>query len=79
MCGIILHITERGYMNTLLEPNTTWLVIRKRAYKMTGFDTDYRVEKETKNKGKADQYKHSLEMLNEEKSVSHFIVSVPHE
>ncbi len=36
-------------------------------------------EKETKNKGKADQYKHSLEMLNEEKSVSHFIVSVPHE
>jgi hypothetical protein len=44
---------------------------------MAGFDTDYRVEKETKNKGKADQYKHSLEMLNEEKSVSHFIVSVP--
>ena len=79
MCGIILHITERGYMNNLLEPNTTWLVIRKRAYKMAGFDTDYRVEKETKNKGKADQYKHSLEMLNEEKSVSHFIVSVPHE
>ena len=60
-----------------LEPNTTWLVIRKRAYQ--NFDTDYRVEKETKNKGKADQYKHSLEMLNEEKSVSHFIVSVPHE
>jgi len=70
-------ITERGYMNNLLEPNTTWLVIRKRAYQ--NFDTDYRVEKETKNKGKADQYKHSLEMLNEEKSVSHFIVSVPHE
>ena len=66
-------------MNNLLEPNTTWLVIRKRAYKMAGFDTDYRVEKETKNKGKADQYKHSLEMLNEEKSVSHFIVSVPNE
>ena len=66
-------------MNNLLEPNTTWLVIRKRAYKMVGFETDYRVEKETKNKGKADQYKHSLEMLNEEKSVSHFIVSVPHE
>jgi len=66
-------------MNNLLKPNTTWLVIRKRAYKMVGFDTDYRVEKETKNKGKADQYKHSLEMLNEEKSVSHFIVSVPHE
>ena len=64
---------------TLLEPNTTWLVIRKRAYKMAGVDTDYRVEKETKNKGKADQYKHSLEMLNEEKSVSHFIVSVPNE
>ena len=57
-------------MNNLLEPNTTWLVIRKRAYKMAGFDTDYRVEKETKNKGKADQYKHSLEMLNEEKEVS---------
>ena len=36
-------------MNNLLEPNTTWLVIRKRAYKMAGFDTDYRVEKETKN------------------------------
>ena len=70
-------ITERGYMNNLLEPNTTWLVIRKRAYQ--NFDTDYRVEKETKNKGKADQYKHSLDMLNEEKSVSHFIVSVPHE
>ena len=66
-------------MNNLLKQNTTWLVIRKRAYKMVGFDTDYRVEKETKNKGKADQYKHSLEMLNEEKSVSHFIVSVPHE
>ncbi len=66
-------------MNNLLEPNTIWLVIRKRAYKMVGFETDYRVEKETKNKGKADQYKHSLEMLNEEKSVSHFIVSVPHE
>ena len=66
-------------MNNLLKPNTTWLVIRKRAYKMVGFDTDYRVEKETKNKGKADQYKHSLEMLNEEKSVSHFIVSVPNE
>ena len=66
-------------MNNLLKPNTTWLVIRKRAYKMVGIDTDYRVEKETKNKGKADQYKHSLEMLNEEKSVSHFIVSVPHE
>ena len=78
MCGIILHITERGQMKEL-EPNTTWLVIRKRAYKMAGFDTDYRVEKETKNKGKADQYKHSLDMLNEEKSVSHFIVSVPHE
>ena len=66
-------------MNNLLEPNTIWLVIRKRAYKMVGFETDYRVEKETKNRGKADQYKHSLEMLNEEKSVSHFIVSVPHE
>ena len=66
-------------MNNLLKPNTTWLVIRKRAYKMVGFDTDYRVEKETNNKGKADQYKHSLEMLNEEKSVSHFIVSVPNE
>ena len=78
MCGIILHITERGYMKELI-PNTTWLVIRKRAYKMVGFETDYRVEKETKNKGKADQYKHSLEMLNEEKSVSHFIVSVPNE
>ena len=71
-------ITERGHMKEL-EPNTTWLVIRKRAYQMAGFDTDYRVEKETKNKGKADQYKHSLEMLNEEKNVSHFIVSVPHE
>jgi len=78
MSLIMRDITERGYMKEL-EPNTTWLVIRKRAYKMVGFDTDYRVEKETKNKGKADQYKHSLEMLNEEKSVSHFIVSVPHE
>jgi len=66
-------------MNNLLKANTTWLVIRKRAYKMVGFNTDYRVEKETKNKGKADQYKHSLEMLNEEKSVTHFIVSVPSE
>jgi len=46
---------------------------------MAGFETDYRVEKGTTNKGKADQYKHSLEMLNEEKSVSHFIVSVPNE
>ncbi len=51
-------------MNTLLEPKTTWLVIRKRAYKMAGFETDYRVEKGTNNKGQADQYKHSLEILN---------------
>ena len=70
---------KRGKNMKELKPNTLWLVIRKRAYKMAGFETDYRVEKGTTNKGKADQYKHSLEMLNEEKSVSHFIVSVPNE
>jgi len=78
MCVKIME-NKRGKNMKELKPNTTWLVIRKRAYKMAGFETDYRVEKETKNKGKADQYKHSLEMLNEEKSVSHFIVSVPNE
>ena len=66
-------------MNNLLEPNTTWLVIRKRAYKMAGFETDYRVEKGTTNKGKADQYLHSFNMLNESKDTSYFIVEAPHE
>ena len=43
------------------------------------FTDDYSVPKATNNKGKADQYLHSLNMLNDSKNTSYFIVSVPHE
>ena len=69
-------ITERGQMKEL-EPNTLWLVIKHVHY--GNFADDYSVPKFTKNKGQADQYLHSLNMLNESKSTSYFLVSVPHE
>ena len=78
MCGIILHITERGYMKELI-PNTTWLVVKWVHYDSLSFTDDYSVPKATNNKGKADQYLHSLNMLNDSKNTSYFIVSVPHE
>ena len=78
MCGIILHITERGYMKELI-PNTTWLVVKWVHYDSLNFTDDYSVPKATNNKGKADQYLHSLNMLNDSKNTSYFLVSVPHE
>jgi hypothetical protein len=66
-------------MNTLLEPNTLWLVIKHVHYESSSFTDDYSVPKVTKNKGQADQYLHSLNMLNESKTTSYFIVSVPNE
>jgi len=67
-------------MNNLLKPNTTWLVVKWVHYDSLNFFTDdYSVPKATNNKGKADQYLHSLNMLNDSKNTSYFIVSVPHE
>ena len=66
-------------MNTLLKANTTWLVVKKVSYNSSSFTDDYSVPKVTKNKGQADQYLHSLNMLNESKSTSYFLVSVPSE
>ena len=66
-------------MNTLLKANTTWLVVKKVAYNSSSFTNDYSVPKYTNNKGKADQYLHSLNMLNEKKDTSYFIVEEPHE
>jgi hypothetical protein len=60
-----------------LIPNTMWLVIKHTHY--NNFVDDYSVPKATNNKGKADQYLHSLNMLNDSKNTSYFIVSVPHE
>ena len=42
-------------MNTLLEPNTLWLVIKHVHYESSSFTDDYSVPKVTKNKGQADQ------------------------
>jgi hypothetical protein len=61
-------------MNTLLKPNTIWLVVKKVSYNSSSFTDDYSVPKFTKNKGMADQYLHSLNMLNEKKDTSYFIV-----
>ena len=66
-------------MNNLLKPNTTWLVVKKVEYNSSSFTNDYSVPKFTDNKGNADQYLHSLNMLNESKTTSYFIVSVPNE
>ena len=66
-------------MNNLLKPNTTWLVVKWVHYDRLNFTDDYSVPKATNNKGKADQYLHSLNMLNDSKNTSYFIVSVPHE
>ena len=66
-------------MNNLLKPNTTWLVVKWVHYNNPSFTDDYSVPKFTNNKGKADQYLHSFNMLNESKDTSYFIVSVPHE
>jgi len=65
-------------MNNLLKPNTTWLVVKHVHYE-GAFNDDYSVPKATNNKGKADQYLHSLNMLNDHKNTSYFLVSVPHE
>ena len=59
--------------------NKTWLVIRHVHYESSSFTDDYSVPKFTNNKGKADQYLHSLNMLNEKKDTSYFIVEEPHE
>jgi len=66
-------------MNALLKANTTWLVVKWVHYDSPSFTDDYSVPKFTKNKGMADQYLHSLNMLNDNKNTSYFIVSVPHE
>ena len=66
-------------MNNLLKPNTTWLVVKWVHYDSLSFTDDYSVPKATNNKGKADQYLHSLNMLNDSKTTSYFLVSVPHE
>ena len=66
-------------MNTLLKANTTWLVVKKVEYNSSSFTNDYSVPKFTDNKGKADQYLHSLNMLNDKKDTSYFIVGVPSE
>ncbi len=66
-------------MNNLLKPNTTWLVVKWVHYDSLNFTDDYSVPKATNNKGKADQYLHSLNMLNDNKNTSYFLVSVPHE
>ena len=59
--------------------NKTWLVIRHVHYESSSFTDDYSVPKFTKNKGMADQYLHSLNMLNDKKDTSYFIVEVPNE
>jgi hypothetical protein len=66
-------------MNNLLKPNTTWLVVKHVHYDNLNLSDDYSVPKATNNKGKADQYLHSLNMLNDSKTTSYFLVSVPHE
>ena len=66
-------------MNTLLKPNTIWLVVKKVSYNSSSFTNDYSVPKFTNNKGKADQYLHSLNMLNEKKDTSYFIVEEPND
>ena len=66
-------------MNNLLKPNTTWLVVKWVHYDSLSFTDDYSVPKATNNKGKADQYLHSLNLLNDSKNTSYFLVSVPHE
>ena len=53
---------------------TTWLVVKWVHYDSPSFTDDYSVPKATINKGKADQYLHSLNMLNEKKDTSYFIV-----
>ena len=59
--------------------NKTWLIIKHVHYDSLSFTDDYSVPKFTDNKGKADQYLHSLNMLNDSKNTSYFLVSVPHE
>ena len=59
--------------------NKTWLIIKHVHYDSLSFTDDYSVPKFTDNKGKADQYLHSLNMLNEKKDTSYFIVEVPSE
>ena len=66
-------------MSNLLKPNTTWLVVKWVRYDSPSFADDYSVPKFTKNKGMADQYLHSLNMLNEKKDTSYFIVEEPSE
>ena len=66
-------------MNNLLKANTTWLVVKWVHYDSPSFTDDYSVPKFTKNKGMADQYLHSLNMLNEKKDTSYFIVEVPND
>ena len=66
-------------MNNLLKPNTTWLVVKWVHYDSPSFTDDYSVPKFTKNKGIADQYLHSLNMLNDKEDTSYFIVEEPHE
>ena len=66
-------------MNNLQKPNTTWLVVKKVDYNSSSFTNDYSVPKFTKNKGMADQYLHSLNMLNDKKDTSYFIVEVPND
>ena len=66
-------------MKELLKPNTTWLVVKWVHYDSPSFIDDYSVPKFTKNKGMADQYLHSLTMLNEKKDTSYFIVEVPND
>ena len=59
--------------------NKTWLIIRHVHYESSSFTDDYSVPKFTKNKGIADQYLHSLNMLNEKKDTSYFIVEEPND
>ena len=59
--------------------NKTWLIIKHVHYDSLSFTDDYSVPKFTKNKGMADQYLHSLNMLNEKKDTSYFIVEEPSE
>ena len=66
-------------MNTPLKANTTWLVVKKVEYNSSSFTNDYSVPKFTNNKGKADQYLHSFNMLNESKDTSYFIVEEPND
>ena len=58
---------------------TTWLVVKHVHYDSPSFTDDYSVPKFTINKGQADQYLHSLNMLNDNKNTSYFLVSVPKE